>query len=117
MNKWYKPQMLTDFVRAAYMLSPHPLVMDHAKKHKDPEDRRAVERLIDKLLLPKDIVNDEVRMNSSAQLMDEFWKEHADFWAKRGNFRDPRRFGFLLARMITNPVNGINAMFFPTRIV
>lgn len=88
--KWYKPQMLTDFVRAAYMLSPHPLVMDHAKKHKDPEDRRAVERLIDKLLLPKDIVDDEVRMNSSAQLMDEFWKEHADFWAKRGNFRDPR---------------------------
>jgi hypothetical protein len=26
-------------------------------------------------------------------------------------------FGFLLARMITNPVNGINAMFFRTRIV
>jgi hypothetical protein len=64
--------------------------MDHSKKHKDPEDRRAVECLIGKLLLPKDIVDDQVRITMSAQLMDEFWAEHSDFWAKRGNFRDPR---------------------------
>ena len=50
----YKPQMLSDVVRVAYLLSPDPLVMAHSsdKANMDPLDRLATENLIRKMFVP-----------------------------------------------------------------
>ena len=50
----YKPQMLSDVVRVAYLLSPGPLVMAHSsdKANMDPLNRLAVENLVQKMFVP-----------------------------------------------------------------
>ena len=50
----YQPQLLSDIVRVAYLLSPDPLVMAHSadKENIDPQDRLAMENLIRKMFVP-----------------------------------------------------------------
>ena len=48
--KFYPPRLVPDLVCVAHMLCPHPKVMEVVKTTPDPEDRNAVERMIDKLL-------------------------------------------------------------------
>ena len=50
----YKPQMLSDIVCVAYLLSPDPLVMAHSsdKANIDPFDRLTIENLVQKMFVP-----------------------------------------------------------------
>ena len=55
MNRWwkhYRPKLLSDYVRVAYLLCPVPIVIEHAKKNRDQQDDEAVDRLIEKLFVP-----------------------------------------------------------------
>ena len=95
LKKWwlhYRPRLLPDFVRVAYLLCPNPTIMEHAKDpdNLDPEDRQAVERLLDKLMLPLDIVDDNERLQKSAEILDTFYKELGDFQNKRGFFNNDK---------------------------
>ena len=47
----YRPILLNDYVRAAYLLCPRKSVREHARNHPDTEDRRACERLLKKLMI------------------------------------------------------------------
>jgi hypothetical protein len=47
----YKNKLLTDYVCAAYVLSPDPKVYEDAHANMEPEDREACERLLIKLFL------------------------------------------------------------------
>jgi hypothetical protein len=54
----YHPQMLSKIVCDVYLLSPDPLVMAHAsdKANMDPLDRLAMENLVQKIFLPRDML-------------------------------------------------------------
>ena len=84
--KYYKPKLLSDYVRVAYLLCPHPTVIEHAKKYRDPQDNDAVDRLIEKLLVPSTEVDDFKKMTMSAKLLDKFWTELKQFRSKQGVF-------------------------------
>ena len=84
--KYYKPKLLSDYVRVAYLLCPHPTVIEHAKKYRDPQDNDAVDRLIEKLLVPSTEVDDFKKMTMSAKLLDKFWTELKEFRCKQGVF-------------------------------
>ncbi len=49
--------MLSSIVHVAYLLSPDPLVMAHssAKANADPLDRLAMENLVQKMFVPRDM--------------------------------------------------------------
>lgn len=96
--KYYRPRLVPDLVRVAHMLCPHPKVMEVVKTTPDPEDRNAVERMIDKLLLPLDIVDLEEKMEKSAELIDTFWKEHESFLNKTGHFISNPRIWIIAAK-------------------
>ena len=60
---YYKPHLLTDFVRVGLLISPIPTIVEYAKaRGRDPEDQAALERLLDKFFLPSDIVDMEQRI-------------------------------------------------------
>ena len=89
MTRWwryYKPKLLSDYVRVAYLLCPHPTIIEHAKKNRDPKDDEAVDRLIEKLFVPSTEVDDFKRMSMSAKLLDKFWTELKEFRCKQGVF-------------------------------
>ena len=73
--KYYKPKLLYDYVRVAYLLCPRPTVIEHAKNYRDPQDNDAVDRLREKLLVPSIEVDDFKKMAMSAKLLDKFWTE------------------------------------------
>ena len=85
----YKPQMLSDVVCVAYLLSPDPLVMAHSsdKANMDPLDRLATENLIHKMFVPRDMLRTEDREREEARLIHKFWQEYGDFTSKRGFFK------------------------------
>ena len=77
----YRPLLLPDHVRVSYLLCPHPTVIEHAKNpaNRDPEDRRACERLIKKLMVPVEVVDRAEREILEANLIDTFLSELHDF--------------------------------------
>ncbi len=69
----YKPQMLSDIVRVAYLLSPDPL------------DRLAMENLVQKMFVPRDILRTEDRDREEARLIHKLWQEYGDFTSNQGS--------------------------------
>jgi hypothetical protein len=89
MNRWwkhYRPKLLSDYVRVAYLLCPVPIVIEHAKKNRDQQDDEAVDRLIEKLFVPSTEVDTFKRMTLSATLLDKFWSELKLFRNRQGVF-------------------------------
>jgi hypothetical protein len=82
----YRDRLLPDHARVGYLLSPNPVIIANALANKDPEDLHAAKRLIDKLLLPADIVDKDKRLEASAELYDSFLTELSEFQNKRGHF-------------------------------
>ena len=85
----YQPQLLSDIVRVAYLLSPDPLVMAHSadKENIDPQDRLAMENLIRKMFVPRNMLRAEDREREEARLIHKLWQEYADFTSKQGFFK------------------------------
>ena len=86
--KHYRPLLLPDHVHVSYLLCPHPKVIEHAKNpaNRDPEDWRACERLIKKLMVPVEVVDRAERELLEAQLIDTFLSELRDFHNRQGPF-------------------------------
>ena len=125
----YRPRLLGDVQRAAYVVSPHPKVHAHAKANQDPEDRLACERLIVKLCMTDYIEGEEKSEREKARLVNKFLEELTDFQNKSGYFKsmsiwyaaedtEPhiwhQRYSFLftevfgkLAAIVTSKVTGI----------
>ena len=84
----YRPKLVNDISRVAYVCSPHPTIMVHANAsgNNDPEDHEAVERVIDKWILSKNFVNEDDREKERARLIHTFWLEHNQFVNKQGYF-------------------------------
>ena len=76
------------YALVGYLLSPNPTIMKHAATHKTQQHHDAVSALINKLLVPRDLVGDE-RTRKRAQLVHTFWEEYSDFTLKIGKFADP----------------------------
>ena len=51
--KHYKPRLLTNGARVAYLCSPHPAIIAHSEAHKDPLSNIAVEELIRRVILSR----------------------------------------------------------------
>lgn len=85
---YYKPKLLNDYVRVAYLLSPHPEVMKRATDpaNRDPLDNIAVETLIEKLLVFHDHESEEEKMVELLNKITTFWSELSQFVNKRGVF-------------------------------
>ena len=78
MNRWwnhYRPKLLSDYVRVAYLLCPVPIVIEHAKKNRDQQDDEAVDWLIEKLFVPSIEVDTFKKMTLSATPLEKFWSE------------------------------------------
>jgi len=73
--KQRRPKLLHDYARVGYLLSPHPVIMMHAKQNMALEDKEAVKRLITKLFIPTSTVG-EARVTLQAKLIHQFWKEY-----------------------------------------
>lgn len=55
MTRWWlhsNPKLLSAYVRVDYLLSPHPVVIEHAKKNRNPKDGKADGHLLEKLIVP-----------------------------------------------------------------
>ncbi len=59
------------------MLSPQPVVQNHALLHIPSEDKAATEKIILKHCIPKHVVGAE-RDNLKATLSTNFWEEHGE---------------------------------------
>jgi hypothetical protein len=70
-----------------YLLSPHPIIMQHAMVNRSQQHDDAVSSLIAKLFLPRDVVG-EARAVMRANLVHKFWTEHSDFTLKTGKYAD-----------------------------
>ena len=69
----YRPILLNDYVRAAYLLCPRKSVREHARDHPDPEDRRACERLLKKLMIDqKEFLTHDERRRQEAEVVTTF---------------------------------------------
>ena len=82
----YKNKLLTDYVRAAYVLSPDPKVYEDVRANMEPEDREACERLLIKLFLPGYVENHPEWEQKKATMIDEFLSDLDDFQNKAGYF-------------------------------
>ena len=80
--------LLPDHVHISYLLCPHPKVIEHAKNpaNCDPEDQRACERPIKKLMVPVEVVDRAEREVLEAQLINTFLSELRDFQNRQGPF-------------------------------
>ena len=82
----YKSRIMCDHVRAAYMLSPNPIVQKHAKENPDPEDHLAIERLLVKMFVPDYDPGDDESEARKAYVLDKFWDEYGTFQNHTGFF-------------------------------
>ncbi len=80
--------LLNDFSRAAYLMSPVPEILAHSTnpENKDPEDFRAVDRLISKIFGDYSLTG-EARDHHTAGLIHEFHSEYRKFKNKQGDFQ------------------------------
>ena len=88
-----------DYSLTAYILNPHAKVMAEAGSAKSLDHDEAVERLIVKLVLPRNLVGDEKKIEL-ARLIDLFWSEYANFTNRLGKFNSDGM--WIIAKMDTN---------------
>ena len=94
-----KNKLKHDYSLAAYLLNPHPKVMAEAGSAKSLDHDEAVERLIAKLILPRNLVGDDKKIKL-ARLIDLFWSEYANFTNRLGKFNSDGM--WIIAKMDTN---------------
>ena len=75
-----------DHVRAAYLLTPNPVIMEHAKANQDSEDHLAINRLLVRTFLPGYVENDDEWEMKKAAVIDKFYEELGEFQNKTGWF-------------------------------
>ena len=75
----YKPRLLTNGARVAYLCSPHPAIITHSEAHKDPMNNIAVEEFIRRVILPRRQTSSGDSNVVLAKLVDKFWAERDDF--------------------------------------
>ena len=68
------------------MLSPNKKIQDHVKANPDPEDKRAIERLLKKLHVPSSSASREEPKKKEAEVIDKFFEELSDFQHHQGVF-------------------------------
>ncbi len=71
LRKQRQSKMLHDYSRVGYLLSPHPVIMKHARDNLALEDKEAVKRLITKLFIPTSVVGD-AQITLQARLIHQF---------------------------------------------
>ena len=81
---YYRSQLLTDYVRVAYLLSPNPKVHADANENMEAKDKLAMERVLVKLFLPGYIEDNEVWERKKVPMVDELFSELKDFQQKLG---------------------------------
>ncbi|KAL3788267.1 hypothetical protein HJC23_011899 [Cyclotella cryptica] len=106
-----QPLLLPDHVRVSNLLCPHPKIIEHAKNpaNRDPQDRRACERLIKKLMVPSEVVDRTEREFLEAQLIDTFLSElHviAHEWHEKYSLAETKALGALACR-VTSKAEGV----------
>ena len=84
----YRPRLVTNVSRVAYLCSPHPLIIAHSEDiaNRDPENAIAVEQFIERVLLPQKCLRIEDRPVELARMIDKFWSEREDFVKRRNYF-------------------------------
>ena len=80
-----KNKLKHDYSLAAYLLNPHPKVMAEAGSTKSLAHDEAVKRLIAKLILPRNLVGHEKKIEL-ARLIDLFWSKCTNFTKLLGKF-------------------------------
>mmetsp|Transcript_29159 Transcript_29159/g.69418 ORF Transcript_29159/g.69418 Transcript_29159/m.69418 type:complete len:526 (+) Transcript_29159:715-2292(+) len=90
MALWKKraPKLKHDYALVAYLLNPHSKLLAESKQSKTLRHDEAVDRLIEKLLLPQNLTGQD-RKTTLSRLVDRFWSEYSDFTEKSGimNYR------------------------------
>ena len=82
----YKPRLLMNGARVAYLCSPHPAIIAHSEANKDPLNNIAIEEFIRRAILPRRQTISENPNVVLAKLVDKFWAERDDFVKQRGFF-------------------------------
>jgi hypothetical protein len=79
MTFWFKHQtkLIHDYSLVGYILSPHPQIMNDARKRMldSPIYSDAIERLIGKLLVPENLTSTDCK-ECLAEMMKKFFDEH-----------------------------------------
>ena len=94
-----KNKLKHDYSLAVYLLNPHPKVMAEAGSNKSLNHDEAVERLIAMLILHRNLVGDEKKIELAC-LIDLFWSEYANFTNRLGKFNSDGM--WIIAKMDTN---------------
>ena len=82
----YKPRLLTNGARVAYLCSPHPAIIAHSDANKDPLNNIAIEEFIRRVILPRRQTISEKPNVVQAKLVDKVWAERDNFVKRRGFF-------------------------------
>jgi hypothetical protein len=82
----YKPLLLTNCARVAYLCSANPTIIAHSKAHKDALNPITVEEFIKRVILPRKLKSGEDSSVTLAKLVDKFWEEREDYVKRRGFF-------------------------------
>ena len=82
----YKPRLLTNGARVAYLCSPNPVIIAHSEANKDPLNNIALEEFIRRVILPRRRTINENPNVVLAKLVDKYWAERDDFVKRRGFF-------------------------------
>ncbi len=82
----YKPRLLTNGARVAYLCSPNPVIIAHSEANKDPLNNIALEEFIRRVILPRRRTISENPNVVLAKLVDKYWAERDDFVKRRGFF-------------------------------
>ncbi len=84
---WLKrrPKLIHDYSLVGYTLSPHPRIMKNARDrlHSRPIYSDAIERLIEKLLVPDHLTSNE-RKECFAKMTTLYFDEHQMFMNQTG---------------------------------
>jgi hypothetical protein len=83
----YRKQLLSDYVRVAYCMSPNPKVKAHWAASREPEDRLACERLLVKLFVPGYIEGEDSWEKKKCEVVNQWLDEMEDFHNKQGYFK------------------------------
>jgi hypothetical protein len=70
----YKPRLLTNGARVAYLCSPNPTIIAHSEANKDAFNHIAVEEFIKRVILPRRLQSREDPNVTLAKLVDIFWE-------------------------------------------
>ena len=99
----YRSRMITEIARIAYLCSPHPVIIAHSQDstNKDPENLPAIERFIDRIILPWSTPKPEDRVTELARLVEKYWEEREDF-VKCQNYFNRNSIWIIASREDTN---------------